>query len=190
MNSSNSANAMISSNLFRISDGVIPSNAPLMWIFSRPLSIGENPAPAAMSAPIRPRSVTFPLSGLYVPLRIRRRVVLPEPLTPTMPSASPGSRTKFTSFNAQNSPGRSVGSFSFPSSRRPLSIRPYLSALLSDNPNFLLTLSTTTDGFCTRVAPLPNLLTGRTLSTQLLRARLYPRPPPRRCRCYRHALSK
>src|SRR4030065_2938213 len=119
--------------------------------------IGEKPAPAAISAPIRPRIVTRPWSGLYVPLRMRNRVVLPEPLTPMMPSASPGSRLKLTSFSAQNSPARKAWSLSLPISRRQLSTKPYLSALFSDRPNFLLTPSTTTLGLDIRAAPQPDL---------------------------------
>src|SRR6185295_5225657 len=75
-------------------------------MFSRPVRIGLNPAPSAMSAPIRPRISIRPLSGLIRPLSIFRRVVFPAPLRPIKPRHSPRLSSKETSFTAQNSSGR------------------------------------------------------------------------------------
>ena len=48
--------------------------------------------------------VTEPVSGLYSPVRTLKRVVLPEPLTPTSPTRSPFCSSKVTSWRMTSSP--------------------------------------------------------------------------------------
>jgi len=70
---------------------------------SRPVRIGLNPAPSAIRAPILPRMVILPESGLINPLSIFKSVVFPAPLCPMSPRHSPRRNSKDTSCTAQNS---------------------------------------------------------------------------------------
>ena len=50
-----------------------------------------------------PSTLIFPVVGHMMPEITFKRVDFPAPLLPTMPSRSPSSREKDTSFTAQNS---------------------------------------------------------------------------------------
>ena len=80
-----------------------PWNAPFRYTFSRPVKSGWKPAPSSSSEPIRPLAAIRPEVGLKMPETSFKRVVLPEPLRPTRPSASPGATSKETSRSAQTS---------------------------------------------------------------------------------------
>ena len=68
--------------------------------------------PTSRSEATRPRSRTVPSVGSTIRLRIFSSVDLPAPLRPTMPTTSPRSTSKQTSFSAQN--GWSSGSLLAP----------------------------------------------------------------------------
>ena len=66
-------------------------------MFSRPVSSGWKPVPTSSSAATRPRVRETPAVGAVIPARILRMVLLPAPLRPTMPSASPSRDGELTS---------------------------------------------------------------------------------------------
>src|SRR4051812_43205285 len=72
-------------------------------MLSRPLSSGWKPAPSSRSAATRPCTVTRPWVGVSKRVASLSRVLLPEPLAPMTPRASPGATAKVTSRSAQNS---------------------------------------------------------------------------------------
>ena len=72
-------------------------------MLSRPLSSGWKPAPSSSSAATRPCTVTRPRVGVSKRVASLSSVLLPEPLAPMTPSASPGATAKVTSRSAQNS---------------------------------------------------------------------------------------
>src|SRR3982750_1352498 len=75
-------------------------------MFSRPVSSGWNPEPTSTRAASRPRIVISPRGGVVIPDRSFRIVVLPAPLWPTTPSASPRFTSKLTSRRAHISAER------------------------------------------------------------------------------------
>jgi hypothetical protein len=76
----------------RAARGSLPSGFPSRLVLqasqpfgSRPVKIGLNPAPSAISAPTLPRIVIDPASGLISPFSIFKSVVFPAPLCPISP---------------------------------------------------------------------------------------------------------
>ena len=67
-----------------------PCSAPFSQMFSRPVKSSPNPAPNSSSATTRPPHSARPESSGTMPARQRRSDVLPAPLRPTIPTASPG----------------------------------------------------------------------------------------------------
>ncbi len=96
-----SAKSTIWSNLRRVSASLIPRIAALRKRFSRPVSWGWNPAPAAMRPAMRPRVSTLPSSGRITPEISFSSVLLPEPLRPISPIDSPCSTVNDTSSTAR-----------------------------------------------------------------------------------------
>ncbi len=72
-----------------------------MKTFCRPVKSGWKPMPSSSSAATRPATRISPQVGWVVPAIIFSRVLLPAPLTPTMPTASPGSMVNSTSRRIQ-----------------------------------------------------------------------------------------
>ncbi len=89
-NCSTSAKATISSNFRLISARRIPRIAPLRKMFSRPVNSGWKPVPTSSRLPTRPRMTTRPSVGGVIWERIFNSVLLPAPLRPMTPIASPG----------------------------------------------------------------------------------------------------
>ena len=79
----------------------MPRMAPLRKTFSRPVSSGWKPVPTSSNEPTRPQISARPSVGSVMRARILSTVLLPAPLRPTIPSVSPGSSSKVTSFRAQ-----------------------------------------------------------------------------------------
>ena len=100
MNRSSSANETISSIASRTRARDSPWIEPFRYTFSRPVNSGWNPAPSSSSEATRPPASTRPEVGPMIPETMRRSVVLPEPLRPTRPTASPGSTVSETSRSA------------------------------------------------------------------------------------------
>src|SRR5262245_39555993 len=100
---SSSANATISSKRRLISARGRPWMAPFRKTFSRPVKSRWKPAPSSSSDPIRPSLRTRPAVGLMMPAIRRRSVVLPEPLRPMRPTASPRPTCAETSRSAHTS---------------------------------------------------------------------------------------
>ena len=98
-----SANAMISSNRASISWLFKPSTEAFMYTFSCPVNSGLKPEPSSSKAATRPLVWMLPLVGVSVPQIICKRVDLPLPLHPIMPTVSPFLTSKETSLSAQNS---------------------------------------------------------------------------------------
>ena len=103
IDSSSSAKATISSKRSWICRRRRPWSEPLRYTFSRPVKSGWKPAPSSSSEPIRPPAATCPLVGLMIPATMRSSVVLPEPLRPISPTASPGATASETSCSAWTS---------------------------------------------------------------------------------------
>src|SRR5208282_1176088 len=97
-----SENSIIFGTLRAISRYVMPRIEPLRKMFSRPVKSGRKPAPNSITADRRPLSVIVPSLGAVIRDKSFTRVVFPEPLGPTMPSASPRWTAKLTSLSAQN----------------------------------------------------------------------------------------
>src|ERR1035437_10924286 len=76
---------------------------PLRYTLSRPLNSGLNPAPSSSRAETRPSIPTVPEVGCRIPATICKRVLLPEPFSPTMQKVSPRLTSKLTSCSAQKS---------------------------------------------------------------------------------------
>src|SRR4051794_22811100 len=72
-------------------------------MLSRPESCGWNPVPTSSSEPMRPRYVSWPVVGSVIRERIFRSVLLPAPLWPIRPTASPCRTPSEMSRSAQNS---------------------------------------------------------------------------------------
>ncbi|MCY1363922.1 hypothetical protein D9M69_507040 [compost metagenome] len=85
-----SAKLSISGISASISSTCMPSNWPAMKVFCRPVKSGWKPMPSSSSAATRPCKWMSPQVGWVVPVIIFNSVLLPAPLTPTMPTASPG----------------------------------------------------------------------------------------------------
>ena len=79
----------------------MPRIAPFMKIFSRPVISPWNPVPTSSSEPMRPCARIVPVVGPVTRLRSLRRVDLPAPFLPMMPTTSPCSTLKSMSLNAQ-----------------------------------------------------------------------------------------
>ena len=77
--------------------------APLRKIFSLPVSSGWNPVPTSSKLATRPLISTRPTDGSVIRDSTLRRVDLPAPLRPMMPTTSPLLISKLTFFSAQNS---------------------------------------------------------------------------------------
>ena len=58
-------------------------------MFSVPVISGWNPAPVAIRPEIRPRVRTLPDVGFITPMMCLSSVLLPDPLSPIRPIASP-----------------------------------------------------------------------------------------------------
>ncbi len=71
-------------------------------MFSRPVSSGWNPVPTSSRLPTRPPSSIRPVVGAVIRLMILRRVLLPAPLRPMIPTTSPQLTSKLTSWRAWN----------------------------------------------------------------------------------------
>jgi hypothetical protein len=74
-----------------------------MNTFSRPVKSGWKPAPSSSSEATLPPTSRWPLEGRKIPAIRRSSVVLPEPLRPITPTASPGSIENEASRTAQTS---------------------------------------------------------------------------------------
>src|SRR5687768_10317660 len=77
-------------------------------MFSRPVSSRWKPVPTSSSEPTRPRTRASPSVGSVIRERILSRVVLPAPLAPMTPIASPRCTSNETSRNAQSTRGSST----------------------------------------------------------------------------------
>ena len=77
--------------------------APRRKVFSRTVSSPSKPVPSSSREAMVPSTLIFPVVGHMMPEITFKRVDFPAPLLPTMPSRSPSSREKDTSFTAQNS---------------------------------------------------------------------------------------
>ena len=71
-----------------------PRIAPFRNTFSRPVSSGWKPVPTSSRLPTRPTSSAEPVVGSVIRARILSSVLLPAPLRPTMPIASPRATSK------------------------------------------------------------------------------------------------
>ena len=100
------AKSAISSMRSRICARERPWSAPFRNTFSRPVNSGWNPAPSSSSDATRPPTATCPRVGLMIPATSLSSVVLPEPLRPTSPTASPGAASRSTPESAQTSSPR------------------------------------------------------------------------------------
>ncbi len=67
---------------------------------------GWNPAPSSSIAATVPPSSTVPALGGMIPARSLSSVLLPDPLRPTMPIASPGATSSEMSCTAQKTSDR------------------------------------------------------------------------------------
>ena len=65
-----------------------------MKAFCRPVKSAWKPMPSSSSAATRPVMCTPPVVGCVVPVIIFSSVLLPAPLMPMMPTASPGLTVK------------------------------------------------------------------------------------------------
>ena len=97
------ANSRIAGKRWSNSARDTPSVDALRKIFSIPVNSGLKPAPNSRIAATRPFNSMSPVLGLMVSLTNCRSVDLPAPLTPTIPSASPGLSSKLTSWSATKS---------------------------------------------------------------------------------------
>ncbi len=70
-------------------------------MFSRPVSSWWKPVPTSSRLPTRPWISALPVVGSVMRERILSSVLLPAPLRPMMPTTSPASTSKLTSFRAQ-----------------------------------------------------------------------------------------
>src|SRR5262245_38500896 len=77
--------------------------SPPSLMFPRPVIDSLKPTPTDSSAEIRPRTVTWPLSGARMPARVRNSVDLPAPFRPITPSTLPFGTVKDTSRSAGTS---------------------------------------------------------------------------------------
>ena len=80
---------MISSNRRSATARGTPFIAAFMKMFSRALNSSSKPAPSSISETTRPRPFTRPSVGWTIFARTLRRVLLPAPLAPMMPSTEP-----------------------------------------------------------------------------------------------------
>jgi len=103
MNSASSENATISSRRSAIRRSDMPWIVPFMNTFSRPVKSGWKPAPSSSIEATLPPISTRPEWGGRIPANSFRSVLLPEPFSPTTPSASPGATSRSTSRRAQSS---------------------------------------------------------------------------------------
>ena len=76
---------------------VMPRIAPFRYVFSSPVSSPWNPVPTSSSEPIRPRVRHRPSVGVVMLLTTLSSVLLPAPLAPMIPIASPSSTVNETS---------------------------------------------------------------------------------------------
>ena len=75
-------------------------------MFSRPLISGWKPAPSSIRLETLPRIVMLPSSGYMIRVRSLRVVLLPQPLWPIRPTASPFRTLKLMSFSTTRSSKR------------------------------------------------------------------------------------
>src|SRR4051812_37479627 len=81
----------------------MPRIAPFRKIFSRPVSSAWNPVPTSSRLATRPRIRIRPRVGSVIRLMILRKVDLPAPLRPTIPTTSPVWKRRLRPSRAQNS---------------------------------------------------------------------------------------
>ena len=65
-------------------------------MFSRAVRSISNPAPSSISGATLPRTVTLPRVGQKMPEITFKRVLLPQPFSPTMANGSPRFTVKLT----------------------------------------------------------------------------------------------
>ena len=103
MKSPISAKSIMSCNFLSISTLEKPIIVPFIYMFSIPVNSGLKPAPNSNNAEIFPLTIILPSVGVKTPVINFKRVDLPEPFLPIIPTVSPRFTLKHTLFNAKKS---------------------------------------------------------------------------------------
>jgi hypothetical protein len=94
-------NSIISPKICEVFFLVKPYKLAFRKIFSIPVKLGLNPDPNSKIAVTLPLHLISPEDGFIVPEIICKRVLLPAPFNPTIPTDSPRGIEKEISFNAK-----------------------------------------------------------------------------------------